>query len=280
MKFDYNRILVEKFYELQDELGLGNFNFEVDDEQAFLKKKDLAPNTIYVLTKELQNDNSINVETQPVQIMILSEQNSLDVAKAFFSEFAKRNNFIAINQTYTENNVGHNLWIKQQYSDPVVLSNFNTVAFGYRSVLYISATLYIMKDVVDISNLTINNEDIEALNFSISYSMSTNTQQLPSEYIASSMKTVSTFAITMTIPMIKGTFVGDVLNILNEDQTEVDGNGAHFDGNNVFTIAFRFGVSKEDEAYHVDISKDMRLISVQIITAPNQVPSLQLGFMK
>lgn len=280
MKFDYNEILREKLYSLQNLLELSNFEFEVDSEQAFLKKKDLLPNTIYVLTKELQNDNSINVDTQPVQILILSEQNSLDVAKAFFSEFAKRYNFEAISQTYTVNGVPHSIWIKQQYTDPVVLSNFNTVAYGYRSVLYISATLFIMEDVGDVRNLTINSEPIEPLNFNISYSMSTNTQELPSHPIAKSKKTVSTFAVSMTVPvLLKSSFVREVLNIISAaDGLDIDDEPFH--GNNAFYFSFDFSVS-EDDTYHViPFTKTMRLISVQITTAPNSVPGLQLGFME
>lgn len=273
MRFDYNKLLREQLYSLQSQLELSNFNFEVDSEQAFLKYEgNLEPNTIYVLTKDLQNDNSINVDTQPVQILILSEQNSLDIAKAFFSEFAKRYNFIATSQAYTENNTSHNIWIKQQYSDPVVLSNFNTVSFGYRSVLYIAATLYIMYDVLDVKNLKIDTESVEALNFNVVYSMNTNTQQLPNKYIATSLKTVSTFAVTLTVPMLNNNFVKKCLNILAET--------SGYDGNNEFAFAFDFGISTDANSFKVSLSKTMRLTSVQITTAPNSVPGLQLGFME
>ncbi len=279
MRFNYNKVLREKLYDLQNELGLSQFNFEVDSEQAFLKQKDLEPNTIYVLTRNLQNDNSIGVDTQPVQILVLSEQNSLDIAKALFSEFAKRYNFEAISETYTEDDETHNIWVKQQYSDPVVLSNFNTVDFGYRSVLYISATLYIMYDVVDISNLEINSESLKALNFNISYSMTPNTQQLPSEFIASSKKTTSTFAVSMSVPMIKGDFVTDVLRIIQEDEDHIDSEDQEYNGNNNFWISFDFSVG-EDDSDKIHISKKMKMISAQIVTAPNQVPGLQIGFIK
>lgn len=278
MRFDYNETLRQQLYSLQAQLELSNFTFVVDSEQAFLKYEgNLEPNTIYVLTKDLQNDNSINVDTQPVQIMILSEQDSLDVAKAFFSQFAKTYNFMASNQSYTENTVTHNIWVKQQYSDPVVLSNFNTVAYGYRSVLYIAATLYIMYDVVDVKKVEVDGVEYIPLSFSIAYSMSTNTQQLPNKYIATSMKTVSTFAITMQVPMLGNGLTAKVLEIMNETKPNVatDEYSAPFDGNNKFVIKTTFNTPSAD----ISIEKDMKLISVQVITAPNSVPSLQLGFM-
>ena len=264
MEFNYNNVLRERLYALQTELGLSSFNIEVDSEQAFIKNKDLDPNTIYVLTRNLQSDNSIGVVTQPVQILILTEQNSLDVSRALFLEFTKRYNFEAISQTYTENNESHNIWVKQQYSDPVVLSNFNTVAYGYRSVLYISATLYIMNDVVDVKNVTVDDNAYIPLSFNIAYSMSTNTQQLANRNISKSAKTVSTFAITMTIPMVDSPLITNVVKIL-------EGSYNDWDGDNEFTISFDCGIS---------ITKKMKLINAQLITAPNQVPGLQLGFLE
>lgn len=281
MKLNYNDILRRKLYILQDDLGLSHFTFDVCAEQEFIKPSEMDPNTIYVLTKNLTSDNSIGVVTQPVQILILSENDSLDVARLIFSEFAKRYNFEAISEVDGTTSI----WVKQQYSDPVVLSNFNTVNYGYRSVLYISATLYIMENVIDVKNLEIDDEDIEALNFNISYSMSTNTQQLAEQFIANSVKTVSTFAISMSVPMLNTAFVRKVLNILNEtddtNNTNLDvSERIPYNGNNNFEFSFDFRIGDAEDAYSLTIEKDMKLVSAQVITAPNQVPSLQLGFMK
>lgn len=281
MKLNYNELLMNKLLALQNELGISNFNFVVDSEQAFLKKKDIQPGTIYVLTRMLQNDISVDMITQPVQIMILSEQDSLDIAKAFFNEFAKKYNFEAISlQDDTSN-----LWVKQQYSDPVVLSNFNTVEYGYRSVLYVSATLYISENVLDITDLQIDGNPVKAINVNISYSMSTNTQQLASEFISSSIKTVSTFAMTMTVPVLKNDFVVKCLSILAEiDNTNNTGLDVSeriaYTGNDDFVISFKLAVNDKTDAFNIPMTKHMKLISAQLITAPNQVPSLQLGFIK
>lgn len=276
MEFNYNDLLRERLYDVASDLGVEGYDFEVDEEQAFLKVKDLKPNTIYVLTKMLQNDISIGVETQPLQIFILSEQNSLDTCTVIFKEFAKKYNFQAL--------ITGNLWVKQQYTDPVVLSNFNNVDYGYRSILYVSATLYIMKDVIDVSNVKIDNVAVTPLSFSVSYSMSTNSQPTASEYIASSLKTVSSFAVTISIPLVESAAVKKVLNIMAE--TDNTGNTQlpveqriAYNGNNPFSISFDCKVANSN--YSLTISKPyMRLISAQLITAPNQVPSLQLGFMK
>lgn len=275
MTFDYNKILRDNLAALQKELGLDSFDIEVDSEQSFIKTNDMKPNTIFVLTKELQNDRSIGVETQPLQIFILSEQNSLDSCRILFQEFAKRNNFVAF--------TSGNDWIKQQYTDPVVLSNFNTVDFGYRSVLYVSATLYIMKDVIDVSNVKIDNVAVLPLSFGMSYSMSANSQQLTTEFISSSVKSVSSFALTISIALLLNAPVKKILNIINEtddtNNTDLEvSERIAYDGNNPFVISFDLKVA--DNSYSLHMEKTVRLINSQLITAPNQVPSLQLGFVK
>lgn len=273
MKFDYNELLCQQLYSLQASQGLSDFKFEVDSEQAFLKKKDLDPKTIYVLTKDLQSDKSIGVDTQPVQLLVLTEQNSLDVAKAFFSKFAETYNFKAHFQSVD----GQTAWIKQQYSDPVVLSNFNTIAAGYRSVMYISATLYIMYDVVDLHDLTIDGVEVQALSFDLAYNMTPNTQQLSKagEYIAISVKSASSLIVTLTIPVIDSDLTGKILDIVDEKDNEPsDGDDiTTYGGNENFLFDFYLG------SHHFE-DKKLKLTAVEFGSAINNVPAFRLGFMK
>ena len=280
MSFKYDELLREQLYRLKNEVGLNDYEFEVDTEQAFLKRKNLLPNTIYILTKELQNEISIGVNTQPVQLFILSEQDSLDVAKEFFSQFANKYNFKAIIQS--ENSKTR--WVKQQYAEPVVLSNFNVVDYGYRSVLYISVNLFIMENVIDLKDLYINNEKITTLTWDLAYSMTPNTQSVvvkdtvnnvvTGEYITKSVKSISTLAINITIPVVESNLTNKVLDIINEDDnTSNDTNDTYaYGGNENFHFSFYLG-SKA-------MSKTMKLVSAEFGTAIDQVPTIRLGFIK
>lgn len=274
MNFDYNQFLSDKIYALKGEYGLDAIDFVVDQEQAFMKHKDLEPNTVYVLTRMLQNDISIGIDTQPVQVLILSEQNSLESVMSFFSVFAKKYNFFTTTSTYEEDGETHSVWTKQQYTDPVVLSNFNTVDYGYRSVLYMSVNLYIMKDVVDLRDLEIDGTEYKVLSFDMAYSMSPNTQQRSSEYISSSAKTVSTLSISITIPPIQCDLITKVLSIMNEsDSTPSDAEDpTTVGGNENFDFDFVFGAHFEH--------KKLKLISADFGATINNVPAIRLGFMK
>lgn len=286
MNYDYNNLIREQVYSLKESLGL-QYEIEVDEEQAFLKKKDLNPNTIYVLTKDLQNDLEIGVNTQPVQILILSEQDSLDIAKSFFSEYAKRYNFNASSTSYKDSgNVTHYIWVKQQYSEPVVLSNFNTIDYGYRSVLYIACNLFIMDDVVDLHDLKIGvyNDGFDitygnykALTWNMSYSMTPNTQQTAgsNEFISKSVKSVSSLSIAITMPVTESTLITQAFLIMAEaDGTSTDlSDDLSYGGNENFYFDFYLG------QYHFEDLK-LKLVSIEYGAAIDNIPTIRLGFMK
>lgn len=276
MSFDYNNLLRRQIYQLKNSLTDFDYNFVIDKEQSFNKDQDLDPNTIYVLTKNLENELSVGVDNQPVQILILTEQDSLDIAKEFFTTFAKNHNF----ETFMDDHT----FVKQQYMEPVILSNFNVVDYGYRSVLYMSVNLIIMENVVDLNELYIDNVKYQALTWDMSYSMTPNTQSLaqtinldPSveikqDYIAKSVKSISTFAINITIPVVASALITKVLDIIDEDDPPVDTDDLLFGGNEDFEFDFNLGTK--------NITKTMKLVAVQFGTAINNIPVIRLGFMK
>mgnify|MGYP003288694812 CR=1 FL=1 len=100
-------------------------------------------------------------------------------------------------------------YIKQDYREPVVLSNFNEVSYGFRSIIYISATLYIMENIIDISEINIKTstsaedegETVKPIGSGISYSMTPNTQPIPPTLLATSVKSVSTLSLTLSVPL-------------------------------------------------------------------------------
>lgn len=275
MNFNYNELLREQLYRLQETLNLTDYDFEIESEQDFIKRKDLKPNTIYVLLKYLQNDIQIGVNTQPVQLLILTEQNSLDISKAFFSKFAIEYNFYTKSYRYGNEGAYKYLYVKQQYTDPVVLSNFNTVDYGYRSVLYMSVNLYITDDVVDLHDLKIDSAEYKALTWDLSYSMTPNTQQTTESgnFISKSVKSVSSLAITLTLPVVQSALTNKVLSVLNETDTATADNDLLYGGNEDFVFDFYLG------SIHFE-NKSMKLVSCQFGTAIDNIPVIRLGFIK
>lgn len=267
MKYNFENYLFDKLSRIAIELKYDNINIQIAEEQAFSKMKELSPHSIYVVIKYLSSSIEYYAETMPLQILVLSEQNSFEKAQMIMNKFANDNNWKVINDE-------PGTYIKQQYNSPVVLNNFVEVSYGYRTILYVTGTLYIMENVLDIEDLEyyegLDSEEheiwtkIEPLNFNISYAMTPNTQPLPNKYISTSLKTISTFSFSMSIPIVNSTLVTNVLETLR---------GVDKSGNEEYRFRFDCGLTNK-------IDKVTRLVSAQLITAPNQVPSLQLGFME
>lgn len=268
MTFDYENLFISQLNEVKERLGFDNYKFDVEEEQNFIKKQFLDKDTIYVVIKHLQNSIELNVNSQPLQIFILSEQNSMEVAKAVFTDFARTYNWKVIYNT--------DVWAKQQYTEPVSISNFNEIDSGYRSILYISAMLYLMEDVIDLKSMKINNENVNALSFDISYAMTPNTQQVTgtSEFISKSVKSVSTLTINISIPAVKYTFMTKILSIMNETDTTTNDtkDGLALGGNENFYFDFYLG----DVHF---VNKKMKLIACDFGTMINNVPAIKLGFV-
>ena len=267
MSYRYENELLADINRVKNDLGFTTYNFIVEEEQMFIKRKDIDPNTIYVVIKYLASDISVNEKTQPVQLLILSEQNQLEIARMTFQELANRYNFTVYKDS------GSGTYVKYQYTDPVVLSNFNGVSYGYRSVLYLTVTLRIMENVVDLGYtdseevyhpgcICIGTEILKPLSFSLSYSMTPNSQQLASKNIASSEKSVSNFALTVGFDMIQSTFLSNLLLTMNETNT----------GNEAYAVSFEVGATA--------IQKNLKIISIAMVFTPGGFPELRVGLME
>lgn len=267
MEWKYNDYLLQKLNNIKDVLSLNDFSFEICDEQDFVKMRFMAEKKIYILVKFLTSSITLDAKTQPVQIMIMSEQNSLGVAKTVFETFASQYN-------YAVEVLEDGTFIKQQYTQPVVLSNFNEAGNGFRSVLYMSCTMLIIEQLMDIYTyngdeivrgaITINNEIVRVLSFNMAYSMTPNTQPIPPSRIASSVKSVSTFSITFTLPPRT---VSSCVNLMVTIMT------GSVSGNSDFVVDFWLG-----DNHFENIT--MRMIANNLVSGPNQVPGMQIGLMR
>lgn len=256
MDFHFKQWLEEELVEYTQEYS---FTFDVEWEQDFIKMSTCSPSTIYVVIKKLQDSKVLDVATNlPLQIMILCEENTMNISQEIFNDIANKWNmkFYSKNGTY----------VKFTFSNPVVLNNFNDMFAGYRSLLYMTCTLFIMENIADITDVKIDNEKINLLGYTLAYTMSTDTQQRNrydnQNYIGESVKNTSVFSINMNIILKSGDFLTKITNIVNETS----------DGNDTFVLSFKLN--------NVTIEKNVKLTAFTMNTAPNAIPTTQIGMMK
>lgn len=259
---NYKNWLKNRLVEIKNALDFNAFDIEVYNEQDYAKNRSIKAKTITVIVKFLVDSKVFSAKTQPIQMLVITEENGISVANSILTKFCDTYNFAVIPDGTT--------YVKHMYSNPVVLTNFNLIGIGLRTVLYINTTLFILEDVMDITDLTVkisgvnsnNPIAIEALSSTIGYTMQGDTQPFGSGY-AKTQKEFSTFVMTINVACVKTDFTERVVKIMNETSA---GNG-----NENFVFNFYVGDLKFEDF-------TMKLTGATITTAVNNVPSLQLSF--
>lgn len=261
--------MIDKFYEkyetwlanqikiVQKDLGLDNFNFYIYTEQVFQESTPiLREKDIILVIKYFSSNKTFAATTQPIQIIALSEQNGLQVAQIILKSLAGKINF----QAYPNlPSVGY--CTKTELSDPTVMSNFNVVGYGFRSALYISGTLFILEDYIDVDWITVDGENLQFISFNFAYSMSGDTQAFSDAEISKTIKSVSTIVFSIVVPSKKSAF-------FNKARKVATGKSS---GNSSFIL--KFSLNGEEEEY------ETKLANFQLSTAPGSVPGIQIGLM-
>lgn len=264
MNWNYELYLKNKLVTLREDLGI-NVNIEVCEEQMFMKIKEYFPNTIYCVIKYLATTIQFGATVRPVQIIIMSESNQLTNAKILFDALANNYNWDIVIEGST--------YIKQQYSSPVVLSNFNDVSYTFRSILYISATIIEMENVLDVINGTFNisftddentlhSVDIKPISQQIQYIASGDTQPVGDFRISETIKSIATFSLTFIVAPTVNDFLIECLKIANSGVT----------GNRRFDVSFKVG--------DIPFNYNMVLTSFNHNSAVNEIPGISIGLMR
>lgn len=258
---DYKIWLRNRLNEIKADLDFSDYKIEVFSEQDFTTDNSIKDDVISVVIKFLASDMVYFSKMQPIQMLVLAEENSLAVANSIFTSFTERYNLYQQADNTTR--------IKHQYATPTILNNFNLVGNGLRSVLYINTTLFILEGVMDLNNLTIdadplNNKDgkVDVLSATFGYTMSGDTQPFNDGGYATTIKNFSTFVMTLNVVSVKNDFTEKCLKIVNGSST--------YKGNDTFVFSFTVG--------ELSFSLNMKMTGLTFTTAPNSIPSLQISF--
>jgi len=266
MSWDYEIYLKNQLISLINDLSL-DLKVEVCEEQMFAKIKEYMPKTIYCVIKYLATTIQFTSVIRPVQIMIMSEANQLTNVKILFDALANNYNWMTVIENTT--------YVKQQYSSPVVLSNFNDVSYTFRSVLYISATLIEMENVVDVKGgftisfdetvngvTTVKSVLIDPISQQFQYIASGDTQPIGGRKISETIKSVSTFSLSLIVAPTNNDFIQECIKISK----------GIVSGNKRFSVVFTLG--------DIDFNINMVLTSFNHNSAKNEIPGISIGLMQ
>lgn len=242
-----NQILVD--YEL-------DYTINVFDEKSYTDEV-LGPKSISVVIKYLTGTILYTSTILPIQLMVMAEENSLAVAKMVLETYAQTNNFKSVT-------IGTD-FVKQAFSTPTVINNFAGVGLGYRSVVFMNATLTITGSVVDISSLTIDGVVTKFINASVSFNTSPDNQPFPNDKLNTSVKQFSNFSFSVQVPFTNSVFCQKVLDIMR-GQTS---------GNTKFTMIFSISTNPV-----TTFTQSMLMVNSVFNTTAGDLPTLQISFVR
>lgn len=148
------KIMEEQFVAImqEDYEYYRNFNIILSREQQFIKSNKRQANAIYIVVKFITPNFNFGQVVQPVVINAVSEQNKLEACQRLLSEYAAKYHYGDIIEVDGD-------LIKQTYTGPAIMSNFNEFWEGYRSLLYMSGTFLIGKNSNPIDSIEWTNPD-------------------------------------------------------------------------------------------------------------------------
>lgn len=140
MRIDYDNIMETIETQLKDilynDMYYNGYQVKVAKEQDFNRIIDKDPNIMYIVVKFGAASLNYRQYLLPITIYALSEQNKLDACQRLLLDYCMQYN-LAMSEDQTT---------KQFYSTPQVISNFEEIYYGYRSMLYMQGTFLVSKD--------------------------------------------------------------------------------------------------------------------------------------
>lgn len=239
MAFNFKDYLQEKLKELTD------LSLEVVDELDFKLDTDIK-----VIIKYLTGTLHKGTKVQPIQIYVLSD--NIDEARLIMDTFATT-------YSQTKDRVDFKN-IKQTYTTPVVLENFMPMRNKQISALYISGMLTILDDVVDISKLVIDDEEIFPIDIQEHYIVTATSKKMTDYRYSYNKQQTATYTLMLSMKNDKSNFSQKLKRIRH---AETSGN-----------ISFKVDIYYDNDM--IATSHNMIILDHNLITSESNIPTISV----
>jgi hypothetical protein len=257
LMISYKDTLLNGLNQLLIDFDMPEYKIKVYDEKSY-QDEVVEPKTISVVIKYLTGTILYTSTVLPLQFMLMAEENSIEVAKMLIDAYAQQNNFKSI--TIDGN------FVKQAFSTSAVVNNFNPVGSGFRSLLFMSATMTITGSVVDIQSLVIDTVTTTFISAVLSYNSEPDSQPFPAfSPLNTSVKRFASMAFSLQVPHTNSVFCQKVINIMR----------GNVGGNTKFAMTITL-----NNTGNTTITQNFLLVSANFNTTAGDLPTLQLAFAR
>jgi len=249
------KVIVAQFNKTCADLGIDNY--EILDEQEFANKE-VESNKIYIILASQQGTDFFRSSVLPVEINIISEDNTLKNAKiladTFGTEYTLADTLINVENAY----------IQQAYTTPQVKSNFEEIDNGYRSIISFVGTFVVAYDIDSVQSITVDGELVKVTGFKVIFTASPDPQPFYiSKARANTINKFGSFNINFSIESIHSNFLSKVNSIAIGEESI----------NSVFTFSFSIGAQALSNT-------ELKLVDYVYTQNKGEIPQLSLTFTR
>ena len=192
------------------------------NEQDFVKNVEKKRGNIYIVLKFMPATINFGQNTLPVTFNAISEKNGLEICQKLLCDYAQVYNLHSTDvQSLDDTSITYN--VQQVYTTPSVMSNFNDVNDGFRTLFYMTSTFLISKNSNPFSLYYFENEDdeegiyIEGFSNAFNFDNTMDSQPYFTPQNPNFIESISKFgslAINITTFLVDNDFINKVLGII------------------------------------------------------------------
>jgi hypothetical protein len=240
------------------------YTFKVVEEASFADP-DETSKSILVVVKYLTGIIMSSSVAYPLQLMVYSEANGMEVARYILDTFATTKSMTSFIRNFK--------YYKQTYSTSVVMSQFNPGPDGFRGMIYLSGTLVVTENIMDIAYIKVMGKRITTNSVSISYNAQPDNQRVEGQEINTTLK--HSASVMIQFDTINIDDVADGTLLANRFYTALKNlrNGT-ISGNTTFLVEL---YKANDTLYE---SYTMLVINQANIYVPGDLPRINVTMMK
>lgn len=188
---------------LKDEEYYSGYNFYISNEQQYIKNSKREKGAIYIVVKFLPSTLNFGQVVLPISINAIAEKNKIEVCQKLLFEFAETYN-LQMSEDGT---------INQIYTSPSIISNFNDVFDGFRSLFHMSGT-FIVSENSNRFSIVFGGENVECITQNFSYRNQMNvTTKYEVDDLTSSISRVGTIIISFTHFLVDDLITNTILDV-------------------------------------------------------------------
>ena len=266
-------------------------DISVEDEEMFIKHKDLKPNSIHIVVKFGAASVNVLSSVCNISLIVWGSHNKLKPVQELLSAFVSKNNLKFLKYTVDDQIVYDNK-ITQVWTTPTINSNFTEAGDAFRSLFNVNGTIVVGQELIRLGTLTYTweggSEQIPFISFADSFGNALSPQPFGNTFgFTQSETNFSTYTFTIATYNLDCQLNRDIMAIKGFRYKGIDVSKASKKSQNEpFDIVLDFdnGYSNDflpdpnDPITQSDFSRTFKLKDASTKQDIGQIPTVTMSF--